>query len=128
MPDTPQAADAAWNLALRARDVEAAAAVLDEDYALLVEHPARARLARDEWLRMLPIYVISDWDVVDSEWDVIGDTAVHSQLVRMEALVGSADRSGLFALSDTWVRRSDGWRVRLRYSTPLSAGDMPRLP
>src|SRR6476469_2213712 len=99
MYDSPESADEAWNRALLARDVDAAAAILHEDYALLVEHPARARVARPEWLRMLPVYVISDWTVVDSEWDLIGDTAVHSQLVRQEAMVNGADRSGLFALS-----------------------------
>jgi hypothetical protein len=127
MSSTPEAADEDWNHALLARDVEAAASALHDDFALLVEHPSRARVGRAEWLRLLPVYVIESWEVVDSEWDMIGDTAVHSQLVHQRALVNGADRSGLFALSDTWIEGPAGWQVRLRYSTPLAAGVMPRL-
>jgi len=44
----------------------------------------------------------------------------------MDAAVFGADRSGLFAVTDTWLRDDDGWRVWRRHSTPMTAGAMPR--
>jgi hypothetical protein len=123
----PQGADSAWTSALLARDVDGASRVLHADYALVLVHPAPARVERDEWLRTLADYVISEWTVRQSTWDVRDDVATHLQLVDQTALVFGADRSGPFALTDTWLRDPDGvWRVWRRHSTPLRAGAMPR--
>ena len=123
----PQGADSAWTTALLARDVNDADRVLHDDYALVLVHPAPARVGREEWLRMLPEYVISDWTVRQSTWDVRADLATHHQLVDQTAIVMGSDRSGPFALTDTWLRDPDGvWRVWRRHSTPLRAGAMPR--
>jgi hypothetical protein len=46
----------------------------------------------------------------------------------MTATVLGVDRSGLFTISDTWLRTPDGWRVWIRHSTPQTAGDLPRDP
>jgi hypothetical protein len=43
----------------------------------------------------------------------------------MNATVLGVDRSGLFVLSDIWLRGDDGWRIWRRHSTPLAAGVMP---
>ena len=120
-------ADAAWLEALLARDEAAAATILHDEYALVLVHPQPARVERDEWLRTLAGYVITSWSVRGSAWDVRPDLAVHLQLVEMQATVFDADRSGLFAMSDTWLRGGDGtWRVWRRHSTPMSAGAVPR--
>lgn len=122
----PRDADAAWTSALLARDAGAAAGLLHDDYALVLVHPAPARVERADWLRTLPGYVISSWDVRGSAWDIHGDMAVHLQLVDQTAVVHGTDRSGLFAVSDTWLRGGDGtWKVWRRHSTPMSAGVMP---
>ena len=93
----------------------------------MLVHPAPARVERDEWLRTLADYVITEWSVRESTWDVRGDMATHLQLVEQTAVVRGADRSGPFALTDTWLRDGDGtWRVWRRHSTPLRAGAMPR--
>lgn len=123
-----QAADAAWVDALLARDIDAAGGILHAEYALVLVHPGAARVEREEWLRTLPDYVITEWTVRGSAWDVRGDVATHLQLVEQEAVVLGVDRSGPFALTDTWLRESDGmWRVWRRHSTPLRAGALPRV-
>jgi hypothetical protein len=126
-PD-PRDADAFWTEALLARDVDAADAVLHDGYALVLVHPVAALVDRGEWLRTLPDYVISGWDVRGSAWDVRGDVATHLQMVDQTAVVMGNDRSGLFAISDTWLRDADGsWKVWRRHSTPMTAGAIPRI-
>ncbi len=125
---TPQEADDAWTTALLAADVDAATAFLHPEYALLVMHPVVARIDREEWLRTLPYYLISSWDVAQSRWDDVGDVAIHSQIIHQRAVVMGIDRNGPFSIVDVWVRDSGSWRVRLRQSVPLTAGELPRLP
>jgi len=126
MATTPQEADAAWHAAWSVRDTERAAAHLHPEYALVLVHPAPARVRRAEWLATLPVYVVTGWVTIESAWDVHDDVAVHLQKVDMTATVDGVDRSGLFVLTDTWLSTLDGWQVWRRHSTPLHAGEMPR--
>jgi hypothetical protein len=119
-------ADAGWVTALLARDVAGAAGWLHEDYALVLVHPVPAHVDRAEWLRTLPDYVVSQWDVRGSQWDQHGDVAVHLQLIDMRAVVAGIERNGPFAITDTWLPTPAGWRVWRRHSTPLLAGGIPR--
>jgi ketosteroid isomerase-like protein len=119
------AADAGWNAALRARDVDGVVTFMRDDYALELVYPVRARTDLATWLTNLPDYVVHSWDVQASIWDVSPDVAVHLHLVDMRATVFGADRSGQFVVTDTWLRDTDGWRVWRRHSTPMSAGPMP---
>jgi ketosteroid isomerase-like protein len=107
------------------RDQEAAASVLDDDYALVLVQPAPAVMRRDRWIEVLPDYVVHEWTVEERTADVDGDTAVILQRLRMKATVLGEDRSGTIVTSDIWRRRDDGWRVWRRHSTPLEAGRMP---
>jgi hypothetical protein len=125
---TPVDADAAWLHALLTRDVAGADAVLHDEYALVLVHPQPTRVERAEWLRVLPGYVVGQWVDEQSAWDIRGDLAVHLRLVRMRATVFGVDRSGLFTISDTWLRTPDGWRVWIRHSTPQTAGGLPHGP
>ena len=127
MNETPAEFDAAWTKAIIDRDVNAAVDVIHDDYALVLVHPTPATVARDEWLRTLPDYIVSDWIVQQSTWDTHGDdVAVHFQLVDMCAVVLGQPRDGLFAITDVWLRGPRGWRVWRRHSTPLTAGAIPR--
>ena len=118
--------DEQWNRALRAGDLTHITDFLDDDYALVLVFPTQLTVSRAEWLRMLPHYVISQWDVQQSVWDVQGDSAAHLQLVDQRALVMGKRRDGLFAVTDVWLRIETSWRVWRRHSTPLTAGEMPR--
>jgi ketosteroid isomerase-like protein len=107
------------------RDQDAARAVLDDDYALVLVQPSPARMPRDRWLEVLPDYVVHDYAVEELVVEADGDAAAVLQRVRMQATVLGEDRSGTLVISDHWRRRADGWRVWRRHSTPLTAGRMP---
>ena len=107
------------------RDATAAADVLDDDYALVLVHPAPAIMPRDRWLQVLADYVVHDYEVQEQVIDVADDCASVLQLVSMQATVLGEDRSGTFVISDVWRRRASGWRIWRRHSTPLSAGRLP---
>lgn len=100
---------------------------MDDDFTLVVLYPTLARVARREWLAMLPDYVISGWVTKSSEWDVSDSLAIHTHLVEQTAIVMGADRSGPFTMTDVWRPSGGSWRVWRRVSTPLGSGDIPRM-
>jgi len=110
-----------WQRAIEDRDVEAAARILDDDFALVLVWPAVAVLGRTEWLRMLPDYLVHDYEIEDRIVDTRDDLALIVQRVRMTTTVSGADRDGTFVISDVWRRNNGTWRVWRRHSTPLSA-------
>ena len=109
---------------IEARDRQAAELVLDEEYALLLVHPAPAEMPRLRWLEILPDYIVHGYETQERTVDVDGDCAAVLQRVLMSATVLGEDR-GLFAITDVWRRRQGEWRVWRRHSTPLAAGIMP---
>jgi ketosteroid isomerase-like protein len=125
MTDELLARNELFERAVLERDREVAAAVLDDDYALVLVQPAPSIMPRDLWIELLPEYVVHEWEVQERTLDVDGDTAAILQRLRMVATVLGEDRSGTLVVSDIWRRRADGWRVWRRHSTPLEAGRMP---
>ena len=107
------------------RDVEAAAVVLDADYALVLVQPVAAVVPKDRWLATLPDYLVHSYDVQEQLIDVDGDVAAVLQRAQMQATVGGVDRSGVFIVTDIWRRRDGQWRVWKRHSTPLTSGPVP---
>jgi len=125
MSDDLESAIAEFQRCIEQRDGDAAAAVLDEDYALVLVQPVRAEVGRERWLAMLPDYVVQTYDMQERIIDVDGECAAVLHRAQMSATVNGIDRSGLFAVSDIWRLRDGHWRVWRRHSTPLSAGPMP---
>ena len=107
------------------RDVEAAAVVLDADYALVLVQPVAAVVPKDRWLATLPDYLVHSYDVQEQFIDVDGDVATVLHRAKMHATVGGVDRSGVFIVTDIWRRRDGQWRIWKRHSTPLTAGPVP---
>src|SRR5579875_1955736 len=91
---------AGWQVALEARDVDAASDFLHEEYALVLVVPRVVTMARDEWLQLLPHYVVHSFEIHEQVVDVLGDTAAILTLATQHATVQGADRSGRFILSD----------------------------
>jgi ketosteroid isomerase-like protein len=114
--------NAEWEQAILRRDREGADALLAPDYALVLVHPERIVATREQWMAMLPDYVVHSWDVEERVVDVSGDTASIMQRVVMKATVAGTDRSGPFVMTDTWLRSTGEWRVWRRHSTPLETG------
>lgn len=129
MTDTSAVLDraAAWQAALEARDVRGIDDYLHEDYALVLVVPRPVTMKRDEWLRLLPDYVVHGYEIHEQIVHVTAGNAAILTLATQHATVLGADRSGRFVLSDVWLRDDDdNWRVWRRHSTPASAGEMPR--
>jgi hypothetical protein len=106
------------------RDRDAAEGVLDEDYALVLVHPAPAVMPRARWLEVLDDHVVHAYSIGEQRVDRSDDATVLSK-VEMRATVLGEDRSGVFVISDVWRLRDDGRRVWRRHSSPLTAGEMP---
>ena len=119
------AAMEAFELAVRNRDHALAQQVLDDEFELVLAHPSAAAMPRERWLGLLDDYVVSTWEPGPVQEREFGDTVVAHFVVHQEALVLGQDRSGLFAITDVWRAKPDGWRVWKRFSAPMSAGDMP---
>lgn len=118
---------AAWQATIEARDVRGADDHLHNDYALVLVVPQPAIMQREEWLRLLPEYLVHGYEIHEQTVHVTGDSAAILTLATQHATFLGADRSGRFVLSDFWLRDDAGkWRVWRRHSTPASAGELPR--
>ena len=115
-----------WQHAIEARDAEDAAQYLAGDYALVILQPQAVVVRRDEWLSMLPDYVVTGYSVEERIVETGDGLCTVFQRVDQTALVKGVERSGIFILVDVWVPEGDAWRVWRRHSTPLSAGPVPR--
>jgi len=115
-----------WQLTIEARDPEAAAQFLSDNYALIILQPQPAVVRREEWLRMLPDYDVRDYAVEERIVEAARDLCTVFQRVDQTAVVKGVERSGIFILVDVWVRDAGEWRVWRRHSAPLSAGSAPR--
>ena len=113
-----------WERAIMDRDTDGAARVFEDGYALVLVQPVPMVMGIDEWIALLPDYVVHEWRVEERVVHVVGDLAAILQRVSMRATVSGSDRSGLFVISDVWRRSNGEWRVWRRHSTPLSAGEL----
>lgn len=114
-----------WDRAIQERDVSAAQELLHDGFALVLVQPAKVVMPREQWLALLPDYVVTEWNVREHVIDVDGDVAAILQRVDMKAMVAGQDRSGTFVTSDLWRKVSGDWKVWRRHSTPFSAGELP---
>jgi hypothetical protein len=76
-----------WQLTIQARDPEGAARFLSDDYALVILQPQQAVVRRDEWLRMLPDYVVSGYSVEERIVEAGSDLCTVFQRVDQTAMV-----------------------------------------
>ncbi|WP_183061925.1 YybH family protein [Motilibacter peucedani] len=108
------------------RDQDLARRVLHDAYALVVVVPQPAVMPRERWVELLPEYVVTGYEEHEALVDVEGDVAVVLSRATQHATFLGQDRSGVFVITDTWLRGADGrWRVWRRHSTPASAGALP---
>ena len=121
-----QARIALWEQAIQDRDEALVRQVLAPGFALVMVEPVRSVMARNEWLEVLPDYVVHEWAVEEQIVDVDGDVAAVFERVRMRATVMGEDRSGVYVLSDLWRREGGEWLVWRRQSTSLSPGRLSR--
>lgn len=125
MHDDLQAAVNRFQDCIETRDRGLADVLLDDDFALVLVHPAVVVMHRERWLVVLDDYVVDSLHVAESVVDLAGDVAVILHRDVMSATVLGEDRSGTFVITDIWRLRADGWKIWRRHSTPLEAGRMP---
>jgi len=82
-------------------------------------------VSREQWLALLPDYVVHDYEVQERIVHEEGDVAAVLQRIDMRATVMGEDRSGIFVTTEVWQRTGEAWTIWRRHSTPLSAGAMP---
>lgn len=114
----------AFQRCIEERDVVSAEDLLDPAYSLVLVQPARSVVPRDQWLQLLPEYIVHSYEIQERIIDVDNDCAAVLHRATMNATVQGHDRSGLFIITDIWRRHGEVWRVWRRHSTPLSAGDL----
>jgi len=66
---------------------------------------------------MGPEYTIEEFDYLESEIHVYEETAVSNSRYRQKATYKSEDISGVFYLTDIWVKRDGRWQVVTRHSS-----------
>ena len=96
---------AAFQRCIEDRDVTAAEDILDDDYSLVLVHPAPAVIPKARWIAMLPDYIVHGYDVLDSVTAIDGDCATMFHRARraprywgsIAAVCSSSPTSGAFA-------------------------------
>jgi ketosteroid isomerase-like protein len=104
-----------WMEAASRKDERVLDQILGDDYVLI-----SARLGfvdRARWLAMGPDYHIEDFEYLESDIHVYGDTAVSNSRYRQTATFKGEDLSVVFYLTDVWVKREGHWQVVTRHSS-----------
>lgn len=104
-----------WMEAASRKDEPVLEAILADEYVLI-----SARLGfvdRNGWLAMGPDYDIEEFEYLESDINVYGDTAVSNSRYWQKATVDGKDLSIEFYLTDVWVKRGESWQVVTRHSS-----------
>lgn len=72
---------------------------------------------KDGWLAMGPDYTIEEFEYMESDIHVYGNTAISNSRYWQKATYDGADISGEYYLTDVWVNRDGRWQVVTRHSS-----------
>lgn len=104
-----------WMEAASRKNEPVLEAILADEYVLI-----SARLGfvdRNGWLAMGPDYDIEEFEYLESDINVYGDTAVSNSRYWQKATIDGKDLSVEFYLTDVWVKRGESWQVVTRHSS-----------
>jgi hypothetical protein len=87
----------------------------DFAFSMLVAGKAPQVLNRDEFLKMGSIYTLERFELKYLAARTLGSVAVVRFQSLRKAELGSIDRSGEFAVVDTWIKDGDAWRLSMRF-------------
>jgi ketosteroid isomerase-like protein len=108
-------AQAHWMEAAIRKDEPVLRQILGTEYHLIA-----GRLGfvdKESWLAMGPHYTIEAFEYIESDIHVYGEVAVSNSKYRQKATYKREDRSGVFYLTDIWVKRDGRWKVVTRHSS-----------
>jgi len=109
-----------WMEAWIAKDISRFRDILSDDFLL---SSARGNLMeKDEWISNASgPFTCESFAWKDIKVRIYGNTAIVNATVEQEASVGEKDWSGIFMLTDVWVRQNGKWQVVSRHGTgPLT--------
>jgi hypothetical protein len=109
-----------WNEANLRRDVDFATNLLAPEFKLIigVEGKSFQVLPREQWLSVLPHYVIQSYEITDMRVSIWNDLAVAALAIRQAAEpLNGRDITGNFLITDIWVLRNNKWLVVERHSS-----------
>ena len=104
-----------WMEAATRKDEQVLRQILGDEYHLIA-----GRLGfvdKDGWLAMGPDYTIEEFEYMESDIHVYGDTAVSNSRYWQKATYQGTDLSGEYYLTDVWVKRDGRWQVVTRHSS-----------
>ncbi len=109
-----EALERAWMRAWLERDIETCRNILDENFILT--SATGVLIDKAEWLdKATGAFSATEFTWLSIAVRRITDTvAVAHVKSRQVATIGSADWSGIFLMTDVWVKRADGWKVTAR--------------
>ena len=109
-----------WARIVELRDVEAAEALLAEDFVLSSAGGVGDRVTRDDWLANLAGMETRSLicDVLDCR--ILGDVGVVRARLTWEVSFGDRDLTGSYLVADVFRRNADAWQVVWRISTRLA--------
>ena len=105
-----------WMDAWKNRDRTVCERILADDF--LLTSARGVLMPKDEWLDA----AMGPFSCEEFEWEEIrvrpfGDVAIVHAKARQRASVSGQDWSGLFLLTDVWVRRDERWQIVSRHGT-----------
>lgn len=87
----------------------------DFAFSMLVAGKAPQVLNREEFLKMGALYTLESFEIRHLAARVLGGVAIVRFQSFRKAELGSIDRSGEFAVVDTWVKEGSTWRLSMRF-------------
>lgn len=103
-----------WMQAVQEKDMQTLEGILGEEYVYTAS--GQGQFSREGWLRGVAVYDIESFAFPTIDIRQYGDVAVGIVQYTQEAIYQGTRRSGLFLITDVWVRRDDRWQVVARSS------------
>ena len=109
-----------WAEAVQRRDMAALEQLLGEEFTLTTGRKGAEVRRRQEWLDVTrESYEVDQWAYEEMDVRVYGEAAVVRSRYRQTGRVGGADRTGVYLMTDVWVRRNGRWQAVTRHISPL---------
>jgi Domain of unknown function (DUF4440) len=112
--------------AVRARDREAAAALLDDDFVLTSSLGTGLIVEREAWLDNLEAIETDELLVGGLVTHKVGDVGVVVSRMDWSARSGDDDLSGPYVVTDVWVGRRLAWRSWARLNAEFLLEELCR--
>jgi hypothetical protein len=106
--------------AVAGADLEMLDALLDDRFVLVTGREGAEQRDRREYLDITANrYQLDSYRIERLEVDDHGVVAVVRSRLWQRATMDGRSRTGVFVMTDTWVRGGDGWRLVSRHASPL---------